>query len=118
MSEEKEEAPSGTSVYVHVGSDVPLGCVGVVIKNAPLREVDGQILPVLRMSSKEAMGIGANFIYIAKVAEERLRDWTSANITTDPSKSCGKSTPEGDCVRYLAHEGECVGGEHLMEEDD
>lgn len=51
---------------------VKMGNVGIIIYNCPISDIgQGYLGPAIQLSAQQAMEVGMNLIYIAKVAEAK-----------------------------------------------
>lgn len=66
------ETPAEVQIQAYTAPELGRAHVGVVINNCPLIEVDGGLKPGFKMCARQAMEVGMNLIYLAKLAESML----------------------------------------------
>lgn len=49
---------------------IKVGYVGIVLRNLPIAEIDGELVPCVQLTARQAMEIAMNMIHISKIAEE------------------------------------------------
>ncbi len=57
------------NIQVLSGAPIEPGFVALLFKNMPIQEVNGELLPCIQVSARQAMELAMNIIHIAKIAE-------------------------------------------------